>query len=284
FATVSKVHDGSLIHVLAAANRDKLEPYTWWFPVVGKVPYKGFFDKKEAREAATSLEEDGYDTYVRSALAFSTLGWFDDPLPSVLLEREAVTLAQVVFHELFHRTLFVSGEMSFNESAANFAGDRAAIEFFCAEGSTRTAECREATADWKDTLTVSRFFDAALAGLAEFYETEPDEAELERGRVREFAAIRERFKSLDLRGRYANFLSGTLNNASLLETRMYYRDLDLFDELYRVRGSIRESIRALKEGLDEAGGDDPFDGLREALKAGKLEVAQAESAFSGSPR
>ena len=272
FATLSKVDGKSVVNVLAAAKHDRLERFTWWFPVVGKVPYKGFFDKKEAEEAAESLKGKGYDTYVRPALAFSSLGWFDDPLPSVLLARDTVTLAQVVFHELFHRTVFVTGEMAFNESAANFAGDRAAIEFFCAAGSKRSQECREAKDDWQDMLMVSRFLDVALNGLRGFYETSMDLDTLEKGREREFAAIRERFKSLDLHdAHYANFTAGTLNNASLLEAQIYLQDLDLFDELYRNQGSVRESVLALKKAV--GGGGDPFDRLHEALVAGRVKVA-----------
>jgi predicted aminopeptidase len=264
YRSVSRIDSGAVVQLLVAARRDRLEPYTWWFPIVGRVPYKGFFSKKAATSSAAALEREGYDTYVRPAIAFSTLGWFDDPLPSVLLQRDEVTLAEVIFHELFHNTLFVPGQVTFDESAATFAGHRAAIDFFCERRGPETAECRQAGVDWQEMLTISRFLRASLAELEKFYATRPAGDLLEQGRQRAFSEIRRQFGHLNLRpGRMADFATGPINNASLLEQRVYLQDLDVFAELDRQRGGLRGALEALRGAVDRGG--DPFDRLYEAV-------------------
>ena len=272
YASVSKVDNRAVVHLLVATPRDSLDPYTWWFPVVGRGPYKGFFSKAAAQATAAQLERDGYDTHVRPALAFSTLGWFDDPLPSSLLKRDAVTLAEVIFHELFHNTIYIAGQTTFDESAATFAGSRAAIEFFCDGDGISTDACREAMDDWQDTLTISAFLATSINSLEAFYAKKPTGEALAAGRAQAFAEIRERFQGLKLHpGRYADFALGPINNATLLEQRVYLRDLDMFDELYRAQGNLAGVIRILAAAAKQGG--DPFDRVREALSGMHPQIA-----------
>jgi predicted aminopeptidase len=109
FTTYSRLDKDTLVLVLSAAYRDRLEPYTWWFPIVGRVPYKGYFDFDAARRTARKFYEDGYDVSLRPSDAFSTLGWFNDPLLSTSLRRDSVDLANTVIHELTHNTFLRAG-------------------------------------------------------------------------------------------------------------------------------------------------------------------------------
>lgn len=264
YNSISPVRSSAVVHLITAARRDRLKSYTWWFPIVGRIPYKGFFNQEQAKAEAEGLKADGYDVYVRPSVAFSTLGWFDDPLLSTLLRLDRVSLANTVFHELFHNTLYVPGESDFNESAANFVGSRAAIEFFCRGPRRSVASCDEANAEWRDAILMSRFLSAELDRLEHFYDSRPSSRALKRGRARMFAGIRERFSELELEtNRYANFLADKLNNASLLHDRTYYRDLDVFEELYRQQGSVARVVEVLRAAA--SGAAKPFDGLKEAL-------------------
>jgi predicted aminopeptidase len=261
---VSNVAGSEVVYVVTAARRDRLESYTWWFPFVGTVPYKGFFSLDAALKTAKSLENQRYDTYVRPAGAFSTLGWFNDPLLSSLLKRNRVALAITVFHELFHNTLFVAGEMDFNESAANFAGSRAAVEFFCEGPSPAPDECRKAEASWRDTLTMSRFLASVLEDLENLYASSPDPKALDAGRARIFSSIRERFRIVRFEtAEWAGFGAETINNASLLHDRTYLRDLGLFEDLYRQRGRLSHTIADLRAAVEKGG--DPFERLSELV-------------------
>ena len=82
YASFSIVPPGALLQVVSAAQKTKLVPYEWWFPIVGSVDYKGYFELVDAQAEAARLDGEGYDTYVRPSVAFSTLGWFDDPVLS----------------------------------------------------------------------------------------------------------------------------------------------------------------------------------------------------------
>ena len=130
YGSLSELPSPPTIYVITAAHRTRLEAYTWWFPIVGRVSYKGYFDSAQADAEARRLETQGFDTYMRTAAAFSTLGWFADPLLPQLLGYDGATLANIVLHELFHNTFYLSGQTAFNESLANFAGYRGALAFF----------------------------------------------------------------------------------------------------------------------------------------------------------
>jgi len=114
--------------IVSASPPLKFEAKTWWFPIVGTVPYLGFFDKDDAESKASSLREENLDVYLRGVSAYSTLGWFNDPVLSSMLDGESDTaledLANVIFHESAHATVYISGQSIFNERFASFVGDQ----------------------------------------------------------------------------------------------------------------------------------------------------------------
>ena len=103
---------------VVAAPELSLEPRRWCFPVAGCVSYRGYFSESAATEYAVTLESEGWDVTVAGVNAYSTLGWFDDPLLSSMVELPEYFLAGIVFHELAHQRLYVPGDTEFNESFA----------------------------------------------------------------------------------------------------------------------------------------------------------------------
>lgn len=130
FSSYSTVDDSAVTWVVTAAPQFKLEPKTWWFPIVGRIPYKGYFGADDAKSYALNLKSEGYDVHVRGSTAFSTLGWFDDPLLSTTAKLDEVQLVETVIHELLHNTLWISGDVAFNETLANVVGSYGALQFF----------------------------------------------------------------------------------------------------------------------------------------------------------
>ena len=102
-----------------AAPELALEPHEWCYPFLGCLAYRGFYDRARAEAAAAELKEQGLDVYVAGIPAYSTLGWFDDPLLNTM-NGEEDALAGTIFHELAHQVHFVDGDTAFNESFATF--------------------------------------------------------------------------------------------------------------------------------------------------------------------
>lgn len=272
YTTFSQLDSDTLALVVSAAYRDRFEPYTWWFPIVGHVPYKGYFSESSAREAMRDLEEKGLDTYLRPTSAFSTLGWFNDPLVSPLLRYDSVTLAGTVIHELTHNTIYLPGQAMFNESLAEFVGGRGAIAFFCDRYGEGSGECAEARAGWADELVFGRFLDGLISELDSLYgRPDLDTAQKLSRREEIFRGARETFlrevQPRFERASYGSFLTTPLNNATLLSRRLYYHRLDLFETLHqRMGGDLRRTLEVILASA-RARDADPYAAVERLVRA-----------------
>jgi predicted aminopeptidase len=232
--------------VVSAAYRDTLKPYTWWFPIVGRVPYKGYFDFDAAKRDAKNLAADGFDVYVRPSDAFSTLGFFNDPLLNTTLKGDSLGLATTVIHELTHNTFYASGQAPFNESFAMFVGSRGAAAFFRSRG--QEAAAVKVEAEWQDDKLLASFWSRVIKSLDSAYSKHPESKEARiaardtvylRARAALISEIAPALKTIN--PRYAERVP--LDNASLLARRVYASDLDVFDRVYEKEG--RDLKRAI---------------------------------------
>jgi predicted aminopeptidase len=265
YTMFTQLERDTLAMVLSAAEKDRLVPKTWWFPIVGRMPYKGYFDDDDARKAQADLEADGFDTYLRPTAAFSTLGWFNDPVLSSVLRADEVEVVETVLHELSHNYLFVPGQVGFNESFATFVGRVAAIGFFCTRqgGGPDTVKCVRAQARWRDYQRFSAFVDGMMAELEPVYadaELTRDEKIARREEVFARALahfdqdVAPTFESVGFGG----FRNTPLNNATLLARIRYYHRLPDFQALLDAHdGDLAAVLVALRAGV--AGVADPFE-------------------------
>jgi predicted aminopeptidase len=262
YASMAEIEKPPVVHVVSAAPRTRLEPYTWWFPIVGRVAYKGYFNEASAREEARSLEAAGYDTAIAKAIAFSTLGWFADPLLPHLLKYDREILANTIFHELFHSTFYLPGHTALNESLANFAGHRGAIAFFAREAGADAEVTKRATVTWQSELTLSQFFAESAEKLNTLYASSLSEEEKLQQREVVFQQLQEDFKQLPVPvRRNTDFSSIKLNNAIFLRQFVYIKELALFERIYEQSGrNLKVALTRITEAAEK--GDDPFAEVR----------------------
>jgi predicted aminopeptidase len=250
FTTFSETGHDTLTLALSAAYRDKLKAYTWWFPVVGRVPYKGYFDFSEAERQERALHDRGFDTRLGAVSAFSTLGWFNDPLLPSTLRADTLTLANTVIHELTHNTYYAPGGAVFNESFANFVGARGAERFFLSRGAPAAAA--EVAARWEDAKVLGRFWATLYARIDSVFAAHPGDAPEQVARrigLRDsiFASARDAYvhelgpqlKTISVRA----VERMRLDNAILMSRRVYLTGLDDFDAvLAQNGGDLRRTV------------------------------------------
>lgn len=250
YTTYSWVDSDTLLMVVSAARKDRFEAHTWWFPIVGRVPYKGYFNFEHAYEEARELEARGYDTNVRPSGAFSTLGWFNDPLLNTLLRYGDVSLAGTVVHEITHNSIYLPGQAGFNESFANFVGDRGAADFFCTRD-PQDARCKTAEAAWQDNIVFGSALSDLVTRLQRVYKNESlSTGEKLRDRDTVFTNWAANYKTTvvpQLRTlAFTTYADEPLNNARLIGTRLYYERLDLFERVFhKYNGDLRAATHAM---------------------------------------
>ncbi|MEZ4298837.1 MAG: aminopeptidase [Polyangiaceae bacterium] len=225
-----------VVYVTTASDPLAFKPRRWRFPIVGTVPYLGWFDLDDAQRYAGELAKEGLDVDVRGATAYSTLGWFRDPVLSSMLGEGPTTLpglVDVVLHESVHATLYVPGQSTFNESLAEFVSDGLTEEYLRAEG---------------------------LVGEMLAYRASRKDSDLRRRRMHEtykalealYASSRSREEKLAEKERILGELRAELgwkrkiNNATLLESRTYGSEADAFAELFEKCGSWERFWKALR--------------------------------------
>jgi predicted aminopeptidase len=239
------------IYIVAASARDCFSQKIWWFPIVGDMPYLGFFDLKEAKEERARLQHENLDVYVGRAGAYSTLGWFQDPVTMNLIDGTTPQLVNTLLHEMTHATLYVNGQGAFNEGLAVLVGKVGAFQFFkktFGPAHPFTVKARNALADER---LFSRFLNVLMDELEKVYALQVSYEEKLVLRERVFATYLEKFEDLkgDLKTRqFVHFGQMPLNNAYLMTVALYHRHFELFEMLLtRNYGSVSETILFLEK-------------------------------------
>jgi predicted aminopeptidase len=242
-----------IMWVVMACEKFRLKPKEWEFPIVGAVPYKGFFNEKRANDLKEELENEGWDVVIRNPGGWSTLGWFTDPILSKMLSRSEGDLANLIIHEMSHATIFVKDSVDFNENLATFIGDRGAEKFLIYKYGEHSKEYTNYMEEDKDYL---KFVDHMLRGaktLDSLYNTMDPTSPIEGKLESKERVIRRIINSLDTLSltltsnpskRFRNVLP---NNAYFMNFRQYQSKQDTFANEWKVKfdGDLRVYISYL---------------------------------------
>lgn len=240
----------AMVWSLVATPADSLRPRQWCYPVVGCASYRGYFREETARRHAGELAAAGWDVAVEPVPAYSTLGWFSDPLPSTVMDWPLEDIAGLVFHELAHETLYLPGDSAFNEGYATLVEAEGVVRWLI------HSEDRLALDDWRQRQRRKRAFNALLGRARGWLETLYAQAEgaAATGAAKQavFARLRAAYRGLKqswggYRG-YDRWFDRPLNNAHLASVATYQSLLPAFTQLLkRHDGDMRAFHRACRE-------------------------------------
>lgn len=250
----------AVVYNVMAAPRHDFAPLLWCFPVAGCVAYRGYFQRSRAERKAAELAGEGFDVHVGGAAAYSTLGWFSDPLLSTFLWREEADLAELLFHELAHVRVYVPGDTAFNESYATFVGREGARRWLDGRNMEEHRWRWEGQRQIREAFVgfVLRWRETMAKGYRELRSEGAGEVELDA--LREILWSRMREAWLDERPAaaepYDGFFLAEPSNARLNTVADYHGLVPAFTELFvtvgRDFGRFHDAVEALAQKSAEA--------------------------------
>lgn len=251
FVTLEK---GYVADVVSACAADSFKRHYWSYPILGNLPYKGFYEKADAQKEAARLKKAGLDVIVRPVEAFSSLGYFTDPLYSFMVQYSEDVVAELIIHESAHATLFIKGADQFNEEFATFVGRKGAERYLekLYGPHSEQAALRQARSSDGEAFVV--FLKVTATMLDEVYLD--TSMTLEEKLSKKSSIIRQRADMYQAEAgtrfyseSYREFDMAAINNAFIDMYRLYEEDLQLFEDWFNriAAGSLPEFIVTLKE-------------------------------------
>ncbi|MBI3396553.1 MAG: aminopeptidase [Spirochaetia bacterium] len=239
FTQYSSIPRDHVAYNVTAAKELALEARTWWFPIVGRVPYLGFFKRADAETLASELQAQGWDSKVQDVTAYSTLGWFDDPLISSQMRLPETYLTGLIIHESAHATLWFKGDVDFNESFASFVEEEGSLEYYAEKEGPDSPILKRRAMRKDEVKRITQIFRKTTGALDALYKSSADDATKRREKARiisdmkmEFKRRAGEFQTLRLEA----YADSTYNNADFLAYRRYESGSDFFKDEFTKNG------------------------------------------------
>lgn len=262
-------HRKYVVWDVQAAPEFSLEPKTWHYPFVGSLAYRGYFSEKNAKECGDNLAKKGFDVYVDGVDAYSTLGWFKDPLLNTFIETSEPELAELLFHELGHKRVFASGDTDFNEAFATTVGQEGTRRWLRSKCQTNLLETYDQALAREDEFV--HLIMSTRERLGKLYvavKTSPVPVdELRREKQHVFDDLRKHYADLKTKwggySGYDDWFSHDLNNAKLNTVANYNDYVPAFQRLLQAHGGDLEKFYNAAERLSK----EPKEKRHEELRA-----------------
>lgn len=235
-------------YLLTVSPKYELRAHEWTFPIIGNVPYKGFPTSIAAEKESKKFPNKEYDTFIRGVSAYSTLGWFSDPVLSSMLEYNKRDLVDLVIHESLHATLFIKSQAEFNERLASFIGYKGAQEYYKSFEGDNSENVSWLQNENHDDVLFSQFLTQKTDILKSWYKNTDKISDLKK--TIKINEIVESFKK-DLlpklkTKKYLWFLQQQINNAFLVGLITYNANYEIFEKALSKETSLRAFIEFCK--------------------------------------
>ena len=259
------VHRKYVVWDVQAASEFSLAPKTWRYPFVGSLAYRGYFSEKSARDCGEQLSKNGFDVYVDGVDAYSTLGWFKDPLLNTFIDTSEPGLAELLFHELGHKRVFASGDTDFNEAFATTVGQEGARRWLRSKCETALLETYDQALARDDQFV--HLVMSTRERLAKLYGEKLNQDEMRRQKQHVFDDLRQQYADLKSQwggySGYDDWFAHDLNNAKLNTVANYYDYVPGFQRLLQSNGNDLGKFYAAVEHLSKEPQDKRHQELRQ---------------------
>lgn len=235
YTSYVELKNSSPVWNVVAAKELSLMPKQWCYLVIGCASYRGYYSKQAADRYAKKIETKGYDVLVAGVTAYSTLGFFDDPLTSAMLDRGDAALAELIFHELSHQKIYIKNNTRFNEAFATVVGEQGAILWL------QKTQRNNLLKDYKERLLVQADFIGLVSDtknkLEILYKSSLSDNLKRQKKQLIFELMRrdyEKLKAIKWKGKawYKHWFAKPLNNARLVSVATYYDLVPSFVKLF----------------------------------------------------
>ena len=220
-----------------AAEELSLSARSWCYPIAGCVTYRGYFSESAANDYATRLANDGFDVYVGGVAAYSTLGWFADPVLNTIINREEHRLAALIFHELAHQLVYIPGDTEFNESfatAVELEGMKRWLEIKDNPGNT-TVLIEQASRELGYRRQFVNLVQSYIPRLETLYESSKTLAQKRQDKAQLIEKLGDNYQILKQQWQgyaaYDGWFSGEINNAKINTVATYFNQVPAFEVL-----------------------------------------------------
>ena len=236
--------------VVNAAEKWEMKNYQWQYPIIGAMPYKGFFNEAEAASEKQAMITEGYDAYVRGVSAYSTMGWFQDSLLSSMLRYKDHDLVNTIIHELVHTTVYIKSNSDFNERLAVFIGNKGTELFYKDLEGESSATLKIIADENQDDQKFSVFISNELASLDQWYKDNKGKASEDDRQKRlqdVISHFEQKLKPQLKTNSYDKFAKEPMNNARMGLYKTYMENLDDFEKAFeRHNHDLLKFINAIK--------------------------------------